>query len=327
MNNNRFTVLTIVLILSLFVIYGVAEEDDGNAQREEEEDVNDDNANANTNTNTQYFNDDGSINFSKFSIKFQSCSSLNMDAFNVEDFTQYNYNNKADNDDNDDNNDNDGENENDQNDVSNYQYPYNTAQIVSYRLCPIDSCKDNSWNGCRRTAGNYMISLEDYVEMHQEDVNERIEQYCDYCDQCKYLKKTFNYKCGYYNDCYNYNYNYTSMCDGGDNAGMDYSQYLECTEVEVINEYNAYNADDDGDVDDYLDDGNRRLDNGNEKVYVKIYCDGSIKLGMFSDDSCSNYIGDSSAVYTTTGIKGVEDDLNYGVTNKRCLSCSKKVCT
>ena len=276
----------------------------------------------------QYFNDDGTIDFSKFAIKFQSCASLDMESFSIEDYNDNNYKNYNNTGDDEEGNDDGNQ---DDNYANKYKYPYNTAQVVSYRLCPVDSCKENSWRGCRKTYGNYMISLEDYIDLYQNDFAERVEQYCDYCKQCTYLSFNYNYQCDYFYDCYTSNYNYTSLCDD-DVEAVDYSQFIECTEVEKL-QYTEENADDGSDDgDDYIyDDGNnrtRRLDedeNGDDKAYVKIYCDGNIKLGLFSDNACTNYIGDSSAVYEATGISGIEDNLKDGVTNSRCLSCGKEV--
>ena len=319
--------------------YGGQFDDDTYKNNNNDNGGNNDNANDNggqdqqqqeTSGEMQYFNDDGTIDFTQFAIKFQSCASLNMESFNVEDYSNYNYNNAGDDEEENEEGNDDGNQ--DDNYSNQYQYPYNTAQVVSYRLCPVDSCKDNSWRGCRKTYGNYMISLEDYIDLHQNDVADRVEQYCDYCKQCTYMLFNYNKRCDYFYDCYTSNYNYTSLCDD-DFEAIDYSQYLECTEVDKL-QYTEENADDKwlDDVDDYIyNNGNnrkRRMDedgNGDDKAYVKIYCDGSIKLGLFSDNACTNYIGDSTAVYKATGISGIEDDLNDGVTNSRCLSCAKEV--
>ena len=123
------------------------------------------------------------FDFKQFSIKFHSCASV---AIDFEDFDK----------EEDDNQNQQKENyyqyygeEAEEEDNNGIVYPYTTTQVVNYRLCPTDTCQDNSWKGCRNTYGNYMISLEDYFQAQEQYIEEVFEQYCDYCAQCQYMYK------------------------------------------------------------------------------------------------------------------------------------------
>ena len=202
-----------------------------------------------------------------------------------------------------------------------------------------------------------------------------ITQFCLYCCYCTYLRNGLNLTCDYYEDCGNYN----NLCYD-DSEVSDYSQLLDCTEVDVVNAdalnyyedgdgesggYSSYRSSSSSSSNGYYDngqqsyynnynneggyyqqeqayqngydndnDGKRKRSRGrgrsledNGRAYVKGYCDGLIKLGLFSDDTCSNYIGGVDAVYETTGISDIEDEMNDDIFSNDCYSCTKKVTT
>lgn len=254
---------------------------------------------------TSYYYDD----LSKYSIKYHSCE--NLKSFTSGTF--YSENEYGDDDESGDNNHHGHDKKN-----------YVTAEnVVTYRVCPSDSCQDNSWNGCSAVYGTYLISLEDYIRSHEEYEKESLEQFCDYCDQCDYFFNNFNGKCELYDSCENYtNLCYqegdTENCEGCENDKsykrddeFDYSDFLECTALDVLEDAAYYNQDDDG----------------SSTVYLKMICDGSIKLGMFSDYECSNYVGDSFSIFNTTGLN-INDEYGletYFFQTHECISCSQEV--
>jgi hypothetical protein len=258
----------------------------------------------NSNRFTSYYYDD----LSKYSIKYHSCE--NPTSFTSGTFYSEN-----------EYRDDSGDNSHNDHNKKNY---FTAENIVTYRLCPSHSCQDNSWNGCSDVYGTYLISLEDYVRSHEEYEKESLEQFCDYCDQCDYFFNNFNGKCELYDSCENYKIvcyheGETDNCEGCANDKsydrydeFEYSDFLECTALDVLQEAAYYNQGDD----------NR------DTVYLKIICDGSIKIGMFSDYECSNYIGDSFSIFNTTGLN-ISDD--YGLENNlqthECISCSQEVRT
>ncbi len=308
------------------------------------------------------------FDLSKYSIKFHSCASikdLELERFNEEEeedddnAAQY-YNNKE------------GEEEKEEEEEGE-KYPYTTTQVVNYRLCPSDTCQDNSWKGCRTVYGNYMIGMEDYFEAQDEYIEEVFEQYCDYCAQCLYMYKYFNAQCEYYDECEEFSgicYEQEENCDDGncddqeEQEEITYQDFMECTEVEVVQDsfyyhmcsycsqcdymFNYFNAECNnysacsGYKDICADADNRRLEEGNnaddeyaqryyenqavnERVFMKIYCDGSLQVGMFADDQCKNYISDKVSMYETTGLYITADDLGSEYMSSDCISCSRKV--
>ncbi len=305
------------------------------------------------------------FDLSKFSLKFHSCASIAMD---LEEFEQE---------------DDDGENEqkNDDEDEEKEEENRATTEVVSYRLCPTDTCQDESWKGCRNTYGNYIISLQDYFEAQEEYIEEVFEQYCDYCSQCTYFYKYFNATCAYYDECTEYGSicyeeeeEEAAACEGDDedcdeeqNDNEDeitYATFMECTEVDVLENSVYYNYCSYCKQCDYMfsyfkaecknyancngyknicynDENKRRLEEAedmddmeqmyedmevNERVYLKLYCDGSLQIGLYADNQCATYIGDKIDMYNTTGLSFTADDIESQYMTGECISCARKVC-
>lgn len=349
------------------------EADDGAVEEEEEAEQDDKYYDAFQGDDAYDFSDIF-FDISKYSIKFHSCATikdLELDNFLEEeeedddgnDAAQY-YNNE-------------GEEEEAEEEDDGEKYPYTTTQVINYRLCPSDTCQDNSWKGCRTNYGNYMIGMEDYFEAQEEYIEEVFEQYCDYCAQCLYMYKYFNAQCEYYDECEEY----SSVCyeqeeeecdddgkcnnqdDGEDEEEVTFQDFMECKEVEVLENsfyyhmcsycsqcdymFHYFNAECNnysscsGYEDICADADNRRLEEGddandeyaqryyenqnvNEQVFMKIYCDGSLQVGMFADNECKNYISDKVNMYETTGLYITADDLGSEYMSSECISCSRK---
>lgn len=200
-----------------------------------------------------------------------------------------------------------------------------TSTFVSYRLCPTESCSDDGWNGCRQVYGNYMVPVEEYLESKMEgeerNEDEKLEEYCGYCNQCNYLYTNFGFSCDYFDSCAGYD----SVCYGEEgeegeeeeeeerDEEIRYQEFAECTAVDI------YEAGD--------DDGRRKLDEGMDQVYLQIYCDGgtSLKIGMYSDEDCTSYIGDQYSMFDVTGLNITETDLEEDVMSTNCISCTPEV--
>jgi hypothetical protein len=120
-----------------------------------------------TDDQDQYQDDDDYMaifDLSKYSVKFHSCASLS--SFDFEDFAHE-------------------EKESRSNSTFN---PIEGTQIVTYRLCPSDSCNDDSWEGCSTEYGNNAITLKDYFQAkkeYEESAEEAIESNCNYCESCR----------------------------------------------------------------------------------------------------------------------------------------------
>ena len=262
------------------------------------------------------------FDLSKFSVKFHSCSSIS--SFDFDKFEH-----------NDDTKDNE-------------VFPYTTTQVVNYRLCPTDTCQDDSWKGCKNVYGNYVITLEDYFEAQEEDeeyLKESFEKKCDYCEECEYFYKKYNEQCDHYDICSDYDEEACKNYDKNTSKSsteVDYSKYLDCTKVDIKEDKEDKENKNDKEGKESKENKNDKEDNEDEeqeqddyfeedewvkagRVYLKVYCDGSLKVGIFSDDKCSQYIGDQVSIETLTDLPIYEDDLKSEFKKQGCVSCNNKV--
>lgn len=245
------------------------------------------------------------FDLSQFSLKMHSCRSLT--DFDIE---ELNKEEQAE------------EKQYEKEELQEISYPFSGIPYVNFRLCPTSTCQDDGWQGCREVYGNYMVSLEDYFQLTEEHLEEELEEYCDYCNSCNYFYKYFNAQCEYYDECQTYG----NVCNDGDDDGEEevkYEEYLECTGVDKAYYQQYYNV--------AYQNGynNRRTEQAEEEeddqVYLKVFCDGSIKIGIFSDNECTNYIGQTTTIYEATGLTILEDDLEADFMNHNCIHCGKNV--
>jgi len=179
--------------------------------------------------------------------------------------------------------------------------PVEARRLVQFSLCASNSCSSKC------SGGDYVVSMEEYVQAYTEYHEQKQEQ------ACETVRET----------CY---------CDGDDDqvddqaceaqcfidAGLDYcvededgeeefqiEEYLECREMEINNNNNKYST-----------------------YYLGAYCSndgGSIFLGTFADASC-----------TTFAAQGIYEKFNYGETlpyskgtgmsliGNDCISCKQE---
>jgi hypothetical protein len=82
---------------------------------------------------------------------------------------------------------------------------------------------------------------------------------------------------------------------------MEIDQFFECVEVQNNNNGNAY--------------------------YLGPHCDSdgfTISIGLYSDETCSTYIGHETSIYDATGLDLSEFDMTV-YTPKECQSCMENV--
>ncbi len=238
---------------------------------------------------------------SQLSVKFHSCASLG--SFDFDSFEHVEY------------------------DSSEGSYsPYNATQLVTYRLCPTDTCQDNTWKGCRNVYGNYAITLEDYFEAKEEyeDYIDGTKEMCDYCDFCQTLMKKYKQKCDYYSYCSS---SYIgSVCKGNNKvkkSGNDITKFVECTKVDIKKK-------DDRRKKEAVQTNSTSTSSTSSqtswekagKVYLKLFCDGYLKVGIFSDSKCTKYIGNKVKIEKITDVNLKEDSLKDEFKQKSCLSCN-----
>lgn len=180
--------------------------------------------------------------------------------------------------------------------------------------------------GCQKNYGEYLMGMEEYLELMLEWQEERFEQYCVYCEACMYdvyevwlenggnVNRKLNFEefknsdehrnLGnddddddydhelYYDVCPEYDTctEYQTVCQGG--VVDDYSDYFECTEVES---------------------------NNGQVAYIGPHCseDGfTISVAVYSDEYCNEYIGDRVEIANFIGMEiDDEEDLFHDYYN------------
>jgi len=170
--------------------------------------------------------------------------------------------------------------------------------------------------GCQYNYGEYLMEMDEYLELVMEYQGDRFQNYCQYCEQCMFevyeqwlknggdnRKLSFeDFKTseehnqirklaegedhrqlgGYYGACPAYDTcsEYSKTCQNGEVD--DYSDYFECTQVEKSNGMVAY---------------------------IGPHCaeDGTtITLGVYSDEYCNEYIGNGVNIASFLG-----EDFDY----------------
>ena len=213
-------------------------------------------------------------------------------------------------------------------------------RFVTFRFCQADLCSNYHRYGCEYDFGEYVVEMEYYLEAMATYHFDRYEEYCSACIECMtpssdngdddgaaaaYANYTddavamddgYNVtqdvnatsdgnatssgwsakeNCKYYSACENYR----EACKQYINRAIQYEEFFTCTEFEV----------------------------GNNVAYVGPFCakDGkTIKIGIFDDMDCENYIGDVVDLQTFTGIEFDDWGLSF-YDNGHCISCVNEV--
>ncbi|KAL7522899.1 hypothetical protein ACHAWX_007713 [Stephanocyclus meneghinianus] len=145
-------------------------------------------------------------------------------------------------------------------------------------------------SGCSSNYGEYMIELEDYLEIMSGYVDNRFGEYCTYCEKCMYNEyKNWAQKQG------------RTLLDQSDEGwrSLKFERELGgCAEYNQCRYYaNACKNGLDSDVTSYF----QCTSSSSGDVYLGPHCadDGvTITLGAYTDKYCNEYAGD---LYTLTG--------------------------
>jgi hypothetical protein len=196
-------------------------------------------------------------------------------------------------------------------------------------------------DGCSEDYGEYVLEMGDYLDAMAIYQEEKVENFCAYCEQCADNQNQWNNgnddaaqngderrleeaaeegddaaaaegddaaaaeeDAVAEEDCTSICSNYNSICNQNNNNGDDAAQaetYFECVQVQNDNNGNAY--------------------------YVGPHCDSdgfSIMIGVYSDEDCSTYIGHEVSLYDATGIdlSGIDMSVYYP---HDCQSCKENV--
>jgi len=186
-----------------------------------------------------------------------------------------------------------------------------TVHFARFRLCPTDSCDNDSAIGCTSGFGDYIVDLNTFVQSYLEDKQQTEEYNCQYLqdNSCDCDNDNVDDEDGCLNTCYA-------------NAGLDYCIENEDEDEQFQVQDYAQCAQFEYDQND--DENRRRLDEAEEEVqyFIGAYCgseDGDIRLGFFSDDTCTQE--SSTSYYSLTGSSLPYSD--ESIVSTKCISCKE----
>merc|ERR1740124_676585 len=187
-----------------------------------------------------------------------------------------------------------------------------TDQYVVFRLCPSDTCNSASVYGCQSDYGEYMLPIEDWLEIIAEYREEEFERYCEYCAECDIDE--------YYQAADDAGNDQDEEQDGEERrnrrlADEDQAQVDDA----YINEEDPYSDGYCSACSDYADVSNDQV------LYIGPYCSSdksAIVLTMFDDEYCSNYVGDQYDINTLTGLDLTSETLMQYYNND-CIACKE----
>jgi len=213
------------------------------------------------------------------------------------------------------------------------QICYNEETGAECELCTEDGkCDEEVFGarseGCQKNYGEYMIELEDYLQMMLEWQGERFETYCTYCEECMWEA----YQAWLEEGGTDYNYRNRKLVTfddfqasnklqeeahrnlGGNlNGGLSNPIYYEaCPEYDTCSEYlNICEKDQKDDLTEYFECTEVEGNNG-QISYLGPHCHAngfSVTLGVYSDEYCNEYIGDGVDISKILGYDlNIEDD-------------------
>lgn len=200
-----------------------------------------------------------------------------------------------------------------------------------------------------------MMSLEDFLQIQQDFVEEQMEYFCTFCYSCMVMD---NYMNGYYqtvcdedgSNCYQVDQNgeeqdhacylydecdegYDTLCtDDGqreaeENAEYSLEDFFTCEEINL-----GTDDDFDGDeqekvnVDDkfIFDDAYDVVFQNGGTAYIGTHCEGGrIGVGVFSDEYCTHYIGNQLSFYNETEVEMEISAIEEIYVPNGCLSCDQ----
>ena len=193
-----------------------------------------------------------------------------------------------------------------------------TQRLVRFRLCPSDTCTTASPYGCSEGYGDYIIGMAEYLEAYFEAVQQDQEYNCEYEAQYGDVAN----KCGNADDEEICEYDvYLSKgmeyCVDRNPYNDDEAEEEEEWELNQMAECREYNFENNG----------RKLEEG-AQYFVGAYCSengGNIYLGLFTEDSCSQFADEYGGRETFT-------QLSYGkylpysestMIGTECMSCKE----
>lgn len=189
-----------------------------------------------------------------------------------------------------------------------------SKRLVRFRLCPTNSCSGESSGGCSSGYGEYIIDMDTYLQAYLMDLEELHEWQCEYAEAntCKCNNDDGNQQDDQFDEDECLNNCYAKL-------GYDF-----CVEEEVDDNAVEFELDNYIACGQFKNDG-RRLDNNEVEYYIGPYCSdqgGKIYLGMFTDDTCTEFADNYAGVATYKNFVG--ESLPYSsssIVGMECVTC------
>jgi len=221
-------------------------------------------------------------------------------------------------------------------------------RFVVFRLCPSDSCNKYTTEGCTEDYGEYVLEMGDYLEVMSQYQEERSENFCAYCEWCA----ENNWNGGNNNNNQNANDDQAQGDDAGrrldeaagDDAAADGDDAANGDDAAAAAEEDCYtvcsadynklcnnnNNGDDGEqieIEQFFECVQVENENNGNAYYLGPHCDSdgfSIIIGLYSDATCSTYIGHETTIYDAVGIDLSAFDMSIYYPQS-CQSCKENV--
>lgn len=185
-----------------------------------------------------------------------------------------------------------------------------SKRLAKFRLCPSDSCSASSARGCNKGYGDYIVDMDEFLAAFLQNKEEVQAENCEYYLENKCSCDNADDENGCAKKCFS-------------NAGMS-----ECIDDEYYED--AFQLNNYLECAQYQPNNGRRLDGGyygNDEYYLGTYCasqGGSVLLGMFTDDACTNPVDSSYGKSTYYKLEG--SALPYSeenIVDEGCYSCEE----
>jgi len=187
------------------------------------------------------------------------------------------------------------------------------VRLARFRLCPTGTCNNSKTAGCESGYGDYIVDLDTFLTSYLTDKQTTEEYNCEYAQNniCGCDGDDVDDEDGCLNTCYANNGLSYCIQDEDEGDQFDALDYAVCAQYE-------YEADDDA--------NRRRLDEAEEEVqyFIGAYCadqGGEVRLGFFSDDSCTEKSETSYSSLTGSSLPYSGESL----ISSNCISCQEPV--
>ena len=211
-------------------------------------------------------------------------------------------------------------------------------RLVRFRLCPSHACTSHNAGGCLDGYGDYIIDLRSFMDAYFEATKQATDYECNKyynkncnCDDDDYDDDEYDESldayetCAY--DCYAAAGLEKSCTDRNPHYDDSYqieefepSQYMECARFH----WNQHDKGNDTRIERFLE--GAEVDDSSATYYVGPFCrhqGGTVMLGMFTDDTCSQFADDNRGRDTFRNLSGGLE-LPYSrvsLVGSKCISC------